>query len=187
MNAEEMFKKSGVYMEGHFLLTSGLHSPVYWEKFKVMQYPEYVQQLCGMIADHFRKQSIQLVAGPTTAGIILAYETARQLGVRAIYAEKTADISFDFRRGAAISAGDRVLVIDDILTTGGSIKEVTKAVKARQGSVIGIGVLVDRSEQTVDLGAPLFICHRAGAVAYAPEKCPQCAAKIPLVKPGGGS
>ena len=76
MNAEEMFRKSGAILEGHFLLTSGRHSPVYWEKFRVMQYPQYVQQLCGMIADHYRKESIDLVAGPTTAGIILAFEVA---------------------------------------------------------------------------------------------------------------
>jgi orotate phosphoribosyltransferase len=140
-----------------------------------------------MIANHFRKQSIQLVAGPTTAGIILAFETARQLGVRAIYAEKTPDKSFNFRRGAAINAGDRVLVVDDILTTGGSIREVINAIKERNGSLVGVGVIVDRSEKAVDFGAPLFSCHRAGAIAYPPEKCPQCAAGIPLVKPGGGA
>ena len=82
MNPEEMFRKSGAILEGHFILSSGRHSSVYWEKFKVMQYPQYVQQLCGMIADHYRKESIDLVAGPTTAGIILAFEVARQMGVR---------------------------------------------------------------------------------------------------------
>ncbi len=88
MEVEEMFRKSGALLEGHFLLTSGLHSPVYWEKFRVMQYPDYVQQLCGMIADHFRDRQVQVVAGPTTGGIILAYETGKQLGVRSIFAEK---------------------------------------------------------------------------------------------------
>jgi orotate phosphoribosyltransferase len=185
MNAEEMFRKSGAVLDGHFVLTSGRHSPVYWEKFKVMQYPQYVQQLCGMIADNYRKVPVDLVAGPTTAGIILAFEVARQLGVRAIYAEKADNKTFVFKRGAAISSGDRVLVVDDILTTGGSIREVIAAVTERQGIVTGIGVLVNRSEQTFDFGAPLFGCHRAEAVSYSPEKCPLCAAKIPLVKPGG--
>ncbi len=83
-----MFEKSGAVLQGHFLLASGLHSPVYWEKFQVMQYPEYTERLCRMIADHFRKQGVQVVAGPTTGGIILAYEVARQLGVRGIFAEK---------------------------------------------------------------------------------------------------
>ena len=121
MTAEEMFRKSVAILEGHFLLTSGRHSPVYWEKFRVMQYPHYVQQLCGMIADHYRKESIDLVAGPTTAGIILAFEVARQMGVRAIYAEKAENKTFVFKRGAAISPGDKVLVVDDVFTTGGSI------------------------------------------------------------------
>jgi len=185
MNAEEMFRKSGAVLDGHFVLTSGRHSPVYWEKFKVMQYPQYVQQLCGMIADHYRKESIDLVAGPTTAGIILAFEVGRQLGTRAIYAEKAEIKTFAFKRGAAIDPGDRVLVVDDVLTTGGSIKEVISLVKERKGIVVGVGVLVDRTEEKFDFGAPLFGCVRAEAVSYAPDKCPLCAAKIPLVKPGG--
>lgn len=185
MNAEEMFRKSGAVLDGHFILTSGRHSPVYWEKFKVMQYPQYVQQLCGMIADHYRRQPIDLVAGPTTAGIILAFEVARQLGVRAIYAEKADNKTFAFKRGAAISPGDKVLVVDDIFTTGGSVKEVIASVKERHGSVVGIGVLVDRSEEKYDFGVPLYACHRAEAVSYTADKCPLCAAKIPLVKPGG--
>ena len=110
MNAEEMFRKSGAILDGHFILTSGRHSPVYWEKFKVMQYPQYVQQLCGMIAEHYRKESIDLVAGPTTAGIILAFEVARQMGIRAIYAEKAENKTFAFKRGAAINPGDALYV-----------------------------------------------------------------------------
>jgi orotate phosphoribosyltransferase len=185
MNVEEMFRKSGAILEGHFILTSGLHSPAYWEKFKVMQYPEYVNKLCGMIADHYNRENLQLVAGPTTAGIILAFEVARQLGTRAIYAEKTEGKGFTFKRGAAISPGDRVLVVDDILTTGGSIREVIAQVKERGGMVVGVGVLVDRSEKGIDFGVPLYSCHRAITVTYPPDICPQCAAKIPLVKPGG--
>ena len=180
-----MFRKSGAILEGHFILASGRHSPVYWEKFRVMHYPQYVQQLCGMIADHYRKESIDLVAGPTTAGIILAFEVARQMGVRAIYAEKAENKTFVFKRGLAISLGDRVLVVDDVFTTGGSIREVIVRVKERKGIIAGIGVLVDRSETTFDFGAPFYACHRAEAVSYAPENCPLCAAKIPLVKPCG--
>ena len=185
MNVEEMFRKSGAVLEGHFVLTSGLHSPVYWEKFKVMQYPEYVQQLCGMIASHFKMDKLQLVAGPTTAGIILAFETARQLGIRAVYAEKAEGKTFAFKRGALINPGDRILVVDDILTTGGSIKEVISSIQERQGVVVGVGVLVDRSGAGVDFGVPLFSCHRAITVAYSPDKCPQCKAGISLMKPGG--
>ena len=182
-NVEEIFQKAGALLKGHFLLASGLHSPVYWEKFKVLQFPNYTEPLCRMIANHFRKQGIQVVAGPTTGGIILAFEVARQLGVRGIFAEKEGD-ERSFRRGFNIDPGERVLIIDDILTTGSSIREVMAAVNKLGGQIIGIGVLVERSEQKSDFGVPLFSCHRAATTTYKPEDCPLCAAKIPLVKPG---
>ena len=179
----EIFEKSGAVLKGHFLLTSGVHSPVYWEKFQVLQYPHYTEQLCGMIADHFRKGKVQIVAGPTTGGIILAHEAARQLGARSIFAEKEGN-ERTFRRGFKINPGEHVLVVDDILTSGGSIREVITAVTKRGGRVIGVGVLVDRSTQKVDFGAPLFSCHHSETITYPPENCPLCAAQIPLVKPG---
>jgi len=185
-NAEEIFEKSGAIMKGHFLLTSGLHSPVYWEKFKVLQYPEYTEALCRIIAEHFRGQKVEVVAAPTTGGIILSFEMARQLGVRGIFAERINDKERAFRRGFSISPGERVLIVDDILTTGKSIREVIAAVNNLGGEIIGIGVLVDRSEQSVDFGFPLFSCLRVETVAYSPEECPLCAARIPLVRPGGG-
>jgi orotate phosphoribosyltransferase len=183
---DEIFKKSGAVLEGHFLLTSGRHSPVYWEKFKVLQFPNYTGQLCGMIADHFRKQKIQLVAGPTTGGIILAFEVARQLGVRGIFAEKAGEKERAFRRGFSVNPGERVLIVDDILTTGSSIREVMAAVAGLGGIVVGIGVLVDRSEQKIEFGVSLFSCLRSETITYPPQDCPLCAAKIPLVRPGGG-
>ncbi len=184
--AEEIFQKSGTKLEGHFLLTSGLHSPVYWEKFRVLQFPEYTEELCRMIANHFRRQNIQLVAGPTTGGIILAFEVARQLKVRGIFAEKEGQ-ERAFRRGFNISPGERVLIVDDILTTGKSVHEVMAAVNKQGGTIIGIGVLVDRTEQDIDFGVPLFSCHRAATVTYNPSDCPLCAKHIPLVKPGSSS
>jgi len=182
-NVEELFRKSGALLQGHFLLTSGLHSPVYWEKFRVLQFPEYTAKLCRLIADHFRKDKIQVVAGPTTGGIIIAYEVARQLSVRSIFAEKEGDVRV-FRRGFAIAPGERVLLVDDILTTGGSVREMIAAVSKAGGKIVGIGVLVDRSEQKPDFGFPLFACHRAATVTYSPQNCPLCAAGVPLVKPG---
>ena len=186
-NVEEIFERAGAILKGHFKLTSGLHSPVYWEKFKVLQYPKYTQQLCKLIADHFRNQEIQVVAGPTTGGIILAFEVARQLGVRGIFAEKTGEKERAFKRGFGIDSGEHVLIVDDLLTTGGSIREVMEAVNKLKGIIVGIGVLVDRSEHGVDFGVPLFSCHRAvPPPTYSPENCPLCAEGIPLVKPGGG-
>jgi orotate phosphoribosyltransferase len=182
---EEIFERVGAILKGHFLLTSGLHSPVYWEKFKVLQYPNYTEQLCRLIADHFRQQEIQVVAGPTTGGIILAFEVARQLGVRDIFAEKEGEKERAFRRGFSIDPGERVLIVDDILTTGSSIREVMAAVEKLGGIIIGIGVLVDRSEQKIGFGVPLFSCLRSETITYSPEDCPLCAAGIPLVRPGG--
>ncbi|MFC1966154.1 orotate phosphoribosyltransferase [Chloroflexota bacterium] len=185
MNVEAIFEKSGAILKGHFLLASGLHSPVYWEKFQVLQFPKYTGQLCRMITNHFLRQGIQVVAGPTTGGVILAFESARQLGVRCIFAEKDSSGGRAFRRGFEIDAGERVLIVDDILTTGSSVREVMTAVTGQGGIIVGIGVLVDRSEQAIDFGVPLFSCHRASVVTYAPEGCPLCAAQVPLVKPGG--
>jgi orotate phosphoribosyltransferase len=181
----QMFEKSGAVLNGHFLLASGLHSPVYWEKFLVLQYPQFTQELCRMIAEHFRKDNIQVVAGPTTGGIILAYEVGRQLGVRGIFAEKKeGSQTRAFRRGFDIQPGERVLLVDDLLTTGGSVREVIAPILEKRGLLVGIGVLVDRSEGGVDFGYPLFSCLRSPTVAYKPEECPLCAAKIPLERRG---
>ncbi|MBI2847726.1 MAG: orotate phosphoribosyltransferase [Chloroflexi bacterium] len=183
---EKVFEQAGAVLKGHFLLASGRHSPVYWEKFQVLQFPQYTVELCRMIADHFRQQNVQLIAGPTTGGVILAFDVARQLGVRGIFAEKEGNNQGRvFRRGFTIHPGERVLVVDDILTTGSSVRETMSAVTGQQGIVIGVGVLVDRSERAVDFGVPLFSCLRSKTVTYATENCPLCQAKMPLVKPGG--
>ena len=163
-NVEEIFIKSDAILKGHFLLASGLHSPIYWEKFRVLQYPNYTEQLCSLIANNYAGQGIQVVAGPTTGGIILAFEVARQLGVRGIFAEKTDAGERAFRRGFSISPGERVLIVDDLLTTGGSIREVMAAVNKEGGSIVGVGVLVDRSERAADFGVPLFSCHRSETI-----------------------
>ena len=184
-NIEEIFHQSGAILKGHFQLASGLHSPVYWEKFQILQFPEYTEQLCRLIATNFARQGIQVVAGPTTGGIILAYEVARQLGVRGIFAEKKGAQDRAFRRGFSISPGERVLIVDDILTTGGSIREVMAAVNQQDGLIVGIGVLVDRSEEKHDFGVPLFSCLRSATPTYKPQECPLCAAGVPLTRPGG--
>jgi orotate phosphoribosyltransferase len=183
---EEIFTKSGAIRKGHFLLSSGLHSPVYWEKFQVLQFPIYTEKLCRMIAGNFRRKRVEVVAGPTTGGVILAYEVARQLGVRGIFAEKNPSGERAFRRGFSIAMGEKVLIVDDIMTTGGSIFETVDAVKKLGGDIVGIGILVDRSEKKIDFGIPLFACHRADEITYKSQTCPLCAGGVPLVKPGGG-
>jgi orotate phosphoribosyltransferase len=136
-----------------------------------------------MIAGHFAGQDIGMVAGPTTGGIILAHEVGKQMGLPAIYAEKQAEGRV-FRRGLKLAPGTRVLVVDDVLTTGKSIRQVIAAVETQGGVVTGIGVLVDRSEGNLDFGVPLYSCLRTAAATYTPAECPQCAAGIPLVTPG---
>ena len=182
-NVEAIFEKAGAVLKGHFLLTSGLHSRIYWEKFRILEFPNYTEQLCGLIASHFAGQKVERVAGPTTGGIILAYEVARQLGVPDIFAERE-EVGRAFRRGFRLTPGERVLVVDDVLTTGKSVRETMAAVTEQGGRVIGIGVLVDRSEEELDFGVPLYSCLRSKTEVFEPENCPQCAAGIPLTKPG---
>jgi len=180
----DIFQKTGVIREGHFLLTSGLHSPLYWEKFRILQYPAYTEKICRRIIRHFKSRAVDVVAGPTTGGIILAFEVARQMGVRSIFAEKEGEKRV-FRRDFEFNAGERVLIVDDILTTGSSIRGTIDAVIRLGGVVIGVGVLVDRSTDGVDFNVPLFSCLRVPTVVYPAESCPLCAAGVPLVKPGG--
>ena len=180
-----MFEKSGALLKGHFLLRSGLHSPEYWEKALVIQYPEYTEKLCKMIADRFRTSGATVVAGPTTPGIILSYETARQLGVRSIFAETDEGAGGRvFRRGFQIAPGEKVLIVDDIMTQGGSVSEVVEAVKKLQGEVVGIGVLVLRSSKEPDFGVPFYACYRTDVITYKPEECPLCKQGVPLTRRG---
>lgn len=181
--AREIFKQAGALQEGHFLLSSGRHSATYWEKFSVLQYPAYTTTLCEKIASHFAQERIEVVIGPTTGGIILAYEVARQLGTRGIFAERGTNGRV-LRRGFGIRPHERVLIVDDVLTTGKSVQEVVDLVNSYEGYIVGIGVLVDRSEEEPYFGVPLISCLRAKDITYAPDECPLCIHGIPLVKPG---
>ena len=182
----DIFKAAGAIKEGHFLLASGLHSPVYWEKFRILQYPTVTEKLCRLIAQHFKGQQIDVVAGPTTGGTILAFETARQLRVRSIFAEKEGGTRV-FRRDFGVGPGARILIVDDIMTQGGSVRETIDAIDRLGGTAIGIGVLVDRSERNPEFNLPFFSCLRAPTTAYPPQECPLCADHVPLVKPGAPS
>jgi orotate phosphoribosyltransferase len=183
---EDIFSRAGAYLEGHFLLSSGKHSPFYLEKFQVLQWPQETERLCASIAESARGLGVQTVAGPTTGGIILAHEVARQLGVRAVYAERVGEGSRrEFRRGFLLNSGERVLVVDDIMSTGGSVQETIDAVRACGADVVGVGVLVDRSAGQVHFGdLPVIALWDVSIPTYAPDACPQCARGVPLVKPG---
>lgn len=185
---EEIFRASGALLDGHFLLASGRHSARYLEKFQVLQWPKHTERLCGAIAERVRTLDVETVAGPTTGGIILAHEVGRQLGTRAIYAERAeGGPGRAFRRGFQLRAGERVLVVDDIMSTGGSVEETIAAVQAAGGAVLAAAVLVDRSagEAAVRLrGIPLLALWEVAIDTYEPSRCPLCAAGEPVIKPG---
>lgn len=181
--AVKLLREAGALLEGHFQLASGKHSRQYIEKFRLLERPPQTEALCRMIADWASATGRpELVAGPTTGGIIISYEVARLLGLRSIFAEKNEDGSpgRSFLRGFEIGRGERVLVVDDVLTTGGSVRDVADAVRERGGEVIGVAVLVNRSAGRVDFGVPLFACLELDLPAYAPDACPLCEGGVPL-------
>jgi orotate phosphoribosyltransferase len=200
---EALFRTSGALREGHFLLKSGRHSSAYLEKFAVLSDPAATSELCGFWAGRYGSDGagdrpmVDLVAGPTTGGVILAFETGRQIGTRAIFAEevKGADGSArrEFRRGFRIEPGERVLLVDDILTTGGSLLAMIPAVEAAGGEIVECAVLVDRSGGTSTLASPttgrrypLSALWILELPTFGPgsETCPQCAADVPILAPG---
>jgi orotate phosphoribosyltransferase len=198
---EELFRRSGALRDGHFLLKSGRHGDAYVEKFAVLSDPAATSELCGFWAAAHRRDddspTVDLVAGPTTGGVILAFETARQLGLRSIFAEevKAADgaTTREFRRGFTIARGERVLLVDDILTTGGSLLAMLPAVEAMGGEIVDCVVLVDRSggrqtltSPTTGRVYPLRSLWQLDLATYepGPATCPQCAAGAPLHTPG---
>jgi len=198
---EALFRSSGAFREGHFLLKSGRHGDAYLEKFEVLQDPAATSELCGFVAASGRaggsELTVDLVAGPTTGGIIVAFETGRQLGTRAIFAEEVrADdgtLHREFRRGFRIEPGERVLLVDDILTTGGSLLAMLPAVEAMGGEIVECAVLVDRSGGTATLTSPatgrtypLRSLWQLDLPTYVPgpPTCPGCVAGIPLHVPG---
>lgn len=179
----QIFRDCGAVLHGHFRLSSGKHSDTYFEKFQVLQHPHYVQQLCGELAKRFRNDRIDVVVGPTTGGVIIAYEVARQLGTRAIYAEREGDKRV-LRRGFTLYEGERVLVVDDILTTGGSVREVLEMLEPYRVPLVGVGILVDRTGGTVDLGVRMETLLQLAVEAWQPDACPLCERGEPITEPG---
>lgn len=176
----------GALKEGHFLLASGRHSDRYVEKFDLLRRPGDTERACRPIAARFADEAIETVVGPTTGGILLAYEVARQLGVAAAYAERAeaGGAARVFRRGQSFRSGERVLVVDDILTTGSSVVETLAGLRPFGVDVVGVAVLVDRSNSGVELSAPLFAAAMLTVATWDRADCPLCEGGVPLVKPG---
>ncbi|RPF43076.1 orotate phosphoribosyltransferase [Thermodesulfitimonas autotrophica] len=179
----QIFEKSGAILSGHFILTSGRHSDTYVQCALVLQYPELAAQLCGVLAERFRGLNVNCVVGPALGGIIIAYEVARALGVRGIFTERVEGV-MRLRRGFTVAPGERVLVVEDVVTTGGSVKEAAAAVAALGGEVVGFGALIDRSGGQARFDAPFAALLKVGAVTWEPDACPLCRQGVPAVKPG---
>ncbi len=178
------FRQTGALLEGHFLLSSGRHSPVYFQCALVLQDPRRAEALCGRLARAFAEDRVETVLAPAVGGIIVAHEVARALGARALFAERVGG-QMTLRRGFALSPGERVLLVEDVVTTGGSLREVQRAAEDAGAEVVALAALVDRTGgRDPGFGVPLTSLVRIDAPTYLPEDCPQCREGLPLVKPG---
>jgi orotate phosphoribosyltransferase len=179
----DIFRETKALLEGHFLLTSGLHSPQYFQCAKVLQYPKYLHLFAGEIAHHFEYSEVEVVVSPAVGGIVVATEVGRILGVRTIFAERENSV-MGLRRGFELKKGERALVVEDVVTTGGSVEEVIGIVGQAQAKLAGVGYIVDRSNGTVKFDAKTYAALAMEVVTYKPDTCPLCKAGSAAVKPG---
>lgn len=179
-----MLEAAGAVLRGHFQYASGRHGDTYIEKFRLLERPRLTESLCGQIAAWARALDVEIVVGPTTGGILLGHETAKQLGddVPAYFAERreVGDGRY-LGRGFSIDAGQRVLVVDDVLTTGGSVRDTLDAVREAGGEPVGVGLIVDRTNGATSFdGLPMFACLEIDVASYDPADCPLCRDGVPL-------
>ena len=179
----EIFRETKALLEGHFQLTSGMHSPQYFQCARVLQFPKYLHLLSGEIARHFEYNEVEVVLSPAIGGIVVGTEVGRMLGARTIFAERK-DGKMELRRGFEILPGERVLVVEDVVTTGGSTKEVIDLVNLAKGYLVGTGCIVDRSNGKVQFDTKQFAVLQMEVVAHQPAECPMCKSGSTAVKPG---
>jgi orotate phosphoribosyltransferase len=189
MSSLALFEETGAYLHGHFRLTSGMHSGEYLQCAKVLAHPEYAERLGRALSEKIRaligEAAIDIVVAPAMGGIVIGHEVARALGARSLFTERDAATnSMTLRRGFEIAAGEKAIVIEDVITTGGSTKEVVNAIAAAGAQVLAAGSIIDRSGGRAEVGVPRVALETLEAVAYQPEECPLCREGLPLVKPG---
>ena len=182
----KIFKETGALLEGHFILTSGFHSPQYFQCAKVLQYPQYNQLLASAIAEKFRHNKIDVVITPAVGGIVLGTEVGRQLNSRSIFAERENGV-MKLRRGFELKENENVLVCEDVVTTGGSVFEVIELVKSSNANLAGVGFIVDRSNGIVDFATEQFSVIQMDVIKFSEDSIPDWLAKIPVSKPGSRS
>lgn len=184
----DLFQNTGAYLKGHFRLTSGLHSAEYLQSALVLQHPQHAErlgrELAAKVAGLAGEGRIDFVISPALGGLIIGHEVARALGVPFLFTERDADRKMSLRRGFTIGEGARAVVIEDVITTGGSTREVIDIVRELGGAAIAAGSVIDRSGGAVDLGIPRAALETLRVVSFDPERCPMCAAGEPVVKPG---
>ena len=179
----EIFIETSALLEGHFLLTSGRHSNQYFQCAKVLQFPDKTEIVCKTVADFFRNYNIDTVLSPALGGIIVGQEVARQLNKKSIFAERE-DAKLTLRRGFNLSENENVLICEDVVTTGGSVFELINIVKQSKANLVGVGMIVDRSNGKVNFGVPQISSVKLEVVSYLADECPLCRQNIELVKPG---
>jgi orotate phosphoribosyltransferase len=179
----EKFRKTSALLEGHFVLTSGLHSPVYLQCALVLQHPHDAEEFGRGIAEHFQADSIQTVASPAIGGLIIGHEVARALGARFIWTERQ-NGSMVLRRGFTVAPGERVLVVEDVVTTGGSTRETVAALQANGAKVVGAASIIDRSSGKADVGVPRIALATLDVPSVEPAICEACKRNEPAIKPG---
>jgi orotate phosphoribosyltransferase len=179
----ERFRRTGALLEGHFVLTSGLHSTKYLQCALVLQYPAEAESFGRAIAERFRGQNVETVVAPAIGGIIIGWEVARALGVRSIWTERE-EGRMILRRGFTVRPGEKVLVVEDVITTGGSTRETIEAMRVAGALVVGAASIIDRSGGRSDVGVPRVALATLDVPALAPAACPQCEAGVPAIKPG---
>ena len=181
----EIFEKTNSLLEGHFLLSSGLHSPQYFQCARVLQYPQYAEELAEDIAAHFPGVDVDLVISPALGGLIIGHEVARVMKTRFIFTERSKEKDeIVLRRGFDLEEGEKALIIEDVLTTGGSVHEMLKLLKKESIEVVGNGFIIDRSNNAVKFGVPKYSILELPAIVYPPEECPLCEKGLPIDRPG---
>jgi len=178
-----IFKKTGALLKGHFILSSGLHSGDYLQCALVLQHPEYAEKLCSQLATSFRDDRPTCVVAPALGGVVVSYEVARVLGARSIFTERK-DGKMVLRRGFQIKPDDKILVVEDVITTGLSTKEVLEAVRSFGATIVGVGSIVDRSGKNIDFGVKSVSLIKLNLPVFPPERCPLCKKGIEVTKPG---
>lgn len=180
----DIFREAGVLLEGHFLLTSGRHSNRYLQCAKIFRNTRYSAELCAALADYYRADGVEVVIGPAMGAVQMAYEVSRALGCENFFAERE-NGAMTLRRGFAVRPGQKVLLVEDVITTGGSVREVLELVKEAGGEVVGVGSIVDRTGGKIDFGVPFHAVISLDVESWEAEDCPLCKAGAePPYKPG---